>query len=465
MQFTYTARNESGKELTGTIEAASKLEAADKLFNDKKLTVLSLEKSGEAASTKSEITKPAEKPKLDVNTTKTRVHIGQSEAAAAAVVEKPKRKINSLGDLTNSINDFLIDYTSISTKDKVVFFRLLAVMINAGLPIVKALKILSEQTHNPRFKIIIREIANDVEGGENFSNALSDYNDVFSEAEIGVIASGEASGQLNKILTDLANESEKSANLKSKIKSALIYPVVVLVILVLVTIVVMTSVIPKLAELFTSGGVELPATTQALITTSNWFTAYTLFLPNWALFIVAMIGVALAVKAWKKTPGGKLIWDSLMLKMPVFGPGLQMKIALADFARQLSTLTASGISIVRALEITAGALGNEVYRQRIRDIKEDVEQGIPIHQSIEEDHALFPSLVTSMIAVGEQTAQLGTVTKKIADFYENEVDTFVGNMSKIMEPFIIVFVGLLVGGLVAAIMQPIMQIADIAAVQ
>ncbi len=465
MQFKYTARDTAGKETTGTIEAESKLAAADKLFNEERLTVVNLDKI--STETEKDTAKPPKdkKPALVEDEKKTRLHIGKAEEKVIINDSKPDKKIQSLHDLGAAIDDYLMEYTKISVKEKVIFFRLLAVMINAGLPIVKSLKILSRQGDNKRFQKMLMDVAETVESGESFSSALTEYDTVFNESEIGVIASGEASGQLNQILTDLANESEKSAALKSKIKGAMIYPAVILIILVLVTIVVMTAVIPKLADLFLGAGVELPATTMFLINTSNWFVDSTLFVPNWLVFILAIFGTFFAIKTWKRTTSGKMLWDRLMLKLPLFGKELHMKIALADFTRQLSTLTASGISIVRALDISADAVSNEVYRQRIRDIREDVEQGVPINESIANDTSVFPDLVVSMIAVGEQTAQLGEVTKKIASFYEEEVDRFVDNLSKIMEPVIIVVVGLMVAGLVMAIMQPIMSIADVAASQ
>jgi type IV pilus assembly protein PilC len=455
MQFSYTARDKSGKETTGTIEAASKLEAADKLFNEQKLTVIGLEKMANESGEK-----PTE---VKTEVKKTKLHIGRAEEVVQENEEAQTKKVRSVQDAVGWLDNLSVSWTKIEIKDKVVFFRLLAVMINAGLPIVKSLTILAEQTENRRFKIILNEVAETVEGGDSLSNALSEYDDVFSDAEIGIISAGEASGQLNQVLTGLAAEVEKAATLKNKIKSAMIYPVVILAILAIVTVVVMVAVIPKMAELFLGAGVALPLSTRVLISVSNWFVDSTLFVPNWLLFILAIVGAFWGVKVWKATRAGKLVWDQLMLRLPIIGD-LQKKIALADFSRQLSTLTASGISIIRALEIASGTVSNEVYKRRILEVKEDVERGIPIHESIEGDK-LFPTLVVSMIAVGEQTAQLANVTKKISEFYSEEIDNFVGNLSKIMEPVIIVVVGVLVGGLVAAIMQPIMQIADVASQQ
>ncbi|MFH0776244.1 MAG: type II secretion system F family protein [Patescibacteria group bacterium] len=437
MQFNYTARDKRGKEVSGTITATSKLEAADRLFNEKQLNVVSLDQlDGEKtkAAPKKETAK--ESPEIDIS-------------------------ISGHRGIIDSINAYLAFHTKVKPKDKAVAFRLLAVMINAGLSIVKALKILGKQSENPKLRIVLEDIAKKVETGSSFSDALAEYSEIFIESEIGMIAAGEASGQLNKTLVNLALETEKSASLSKKIKSAMIYPGVVLTVLLGAVFLIMTMVIPKLGELFAGAGAELPLATRILVNTSNWFIATTLVIPNWFLLIVGMIGAVLFVRFWKKTPSGKIGWDRLMLHLPIFGK-LNQKAALASFARQLALLSDSGVAIIRALEITANAVGNEIYRLRLLETKEDVERGVSIHKNISND-PLFPDLVVSMIAVGEQTAQLGAVAHKIAEFYDEEVETFVKNLSTIMEPLIIVVIGTLVAGLVAAIMQPIMDMTDIAA--
>lgn len=444
MLFQYTARDKNNKEVSGQIEADSKLEAADKLFNKEGLNVISLEKSeGQATTSTPKAKEEADKP-----------HTSKIETQAIS------KQIMNFKSILDSINAYLIIHTKITPRDKAVCFRLLAVMINAGLSIVKSLKILADQTENQHLRNILREVANQVETGVSFSNALKEHGDAFNDAEIGMIASGEASGQLNKTLNNLALETEKSASLTSKIRSAMIYPIVVLSILVLAVILVMTLVIPNLSQLFNGAGVELPMITRVLVNTSNWFIDSTLFIPNWLLVILFIAGIVIFIQSWKKTVSGKYTWDSLMLKAPVFGI-LNRKVALASFSRQLALLSSSGVAIIRSLEITANAVGNEVYKRRLLEVKDDVEKGVPIHKIIEND-PLFPNLVVSMIAIGEQTAQLGSVSEKIAAFYDDEISAFVKNLSTIMEPMIIVVVGLMVAGLVAAVMLPIMNISDIA---
>ncbi|MFH1375548.1 MAG: type II secretion system F family protein, partial [Patescibacteria group bacterium] len=448
MLFTYTARAKNGKELTGTIEAASKLEAADRLFNERQLNVVALEQTKGTP-------KAGGKPDHG-KTTGSKDSSGETQADT-----RDKTKPRSIIATLKSLDTYLVTHSKVKAQDKAIAFRLLSVMINAGLSIVKSLRVLSEQVSNKKLGLILADTADRVEGGNSFSQALAEHGEVFTQAEIGIIAAGEASGQLNKTLTSLAIETEKSANLSRKIRSAMIYPGVVLTVLVGAVILLMTLVIPKLSELFVGSGVELPLSTRILVGTSNWFIASTLHIPNWLLVTFILVGGVVFLKFWKKSPTGKVAWDGLMLRLPLFGQ-LNQKAALASFARQLALLSSSGVAIVRAIEITANAVGNEVYRQRLLEVKEDVERGIPIHKIIEHDK-LFPDLVVSMILVGEQTAQLGSVSEKIAEFYDEEIEIFVKNLSTIMEPVIIVIIGTLVGGLVAAIMQPIMDITDIAA--
>lgn len=466
MQFTYTAKDVSGCETSGSIEAESKLEAADKLFNDAHLTVTSLTRPDETSATPAPIAKPSVAPTMTMADNATRVHIGSAERIVkpATPARDTTKDIRSFGDILTQINELTITITSVTTKDKVIFFRLLASMINAGMPIVKSLRNLVEHTQNLRFKRVVASVAEMVERGSSFSKALGEYADVFTDGEIGIIATGETSGQLNAALTELAVQTEKHATLVGKIRSALIYPAVVMMILIGAATLVMVKVIPSMSELFASTGSELPTLTRTLIAISDWFVDSTLGLPHWLLVIAVFPATIAIISAMRRTPEGQMFWDRVFLRTPIVGD-LIKKVTLATFARQLSMLTGAGVSILRTLDISARALGNAVYKQRILDVREAVERGVPIHKAIEGDTELFPSVVVSMIAVGEETAHLGETTKKIAEYYDEEVDRFVGNLSTIIEPIVIVLVGVLVGVLVAAIMQPIMSIADIASQQ
>ena len=282
---------------------------------------------------------------------------------------------------------------------------------------------------------------------------MSIYPEIFNEAQVGMIHAGEASGQLNKTLKDLAEETEKSASITSKIRGALIYPVAILVLLVVVIFVMMIAVVPQLTKLFSQTGHELPLPTQILINTSTFCVQY------WWIVLSVSVALIVGVGAWKKTRTGKYYWDYLMLKLPIFGNMLQ-KAALSKFSRSLSSLMSSGVPIIKAIEITANAIGNEVYKRRLLLTAEDMRRGIPMAENMA-GSKLFPTMLVNMIEIGEQTAQLETVTLKVAQFYDEEVDNTVSALTKVMEPMIIVVIGVTVGGMVAAIMLPIIELTNI----
>ena len=439
MKFTYTALDETGKEVSGTIEAESKLAASDALFS-KGITATVIEES-----TGAKAASPAA----------AELHIG-----AVQKIEK-KAVIQTAKSLKQKIDDYLISISPIPVKEKVVFFRLMAVMINAGISITKALNILIGQTDNKRMQSMLKEVMKDVEGGRSFSESLGEYDDVFEESQIGVIAAGEASGNLNDSLLNLSTEAERSANLKSKIRGAMTYPVIVFAVLIGVVTIIMVQVIPKLTTLFEGASVELPTSTQVMIGISSWFTSSTFLIPNWFLFIGSLVGIAVGVLAWRRTSQGRYVTDDILLRLPIFGT-LNKKVALANMTREMATLAEGGVPIIQSIEIAAKSIGNDVYKEYLLEAKIAVEKGVPLSETMAGNARLFPHLVTSMLSVGEQSAQLATASRKVAEYYDEEVDTFVKNLSQIIEPVIIVVVGALVGGLVAAIMQPVLQISDVA---
>lgn len=459
MLFKYTARDQNGKEVTGTISASSKLEAADQLYNESKLNVIGINQAENESAEPHKVEAKTKSKDLEKSVSKepTKLHIGKAEEYKTVAVEK--FQASNLKGFVGNIDNYLISHSKITAKDKAVFFRLLAIMINSGLSIVKSLRILSLQSTNKKLRLILQDITKDVKAGKNLSTTLSQH-PIFNEAEIGMIAAGEASGQMNQTLLNLADSTERVSSLKSKVRSAMVYPIFVLIILALAVVTVMVLVIPSLNQLFEGTGVQLPLATRLLVGISNWFIGTTLGLQNIFWIILTILFGLMFIRFWKHTPSGKIIWDKLLINLPIFG-ALYRKSALAAFARELSLLSESGVEIIRSLEISANAVGNEVYKIHLMEVKEDVENGIPIHRSLENDE-LFPSMVVSMIAVGEETAQLSNVTKKIAEFYDEEISSFIKNLSSIMEPLIIIFVAVLVGGLIAAIMGPIMQITEIA---
>ncbi len=390
------------------------------------------------------------------------LHIGAA-AEKQKVAEQPKapeKRGRKPEGLINRVNAYLAKFSSIKDEDKVSFFRLMATMINAGISITKSLRILTDQIENVHFKQIIEDLTARIESGSSFSEALSAHGKYFNDAQIGMVESGEATGRLNQALLQIASETEKSAQLNKKIKGAMIYPVTIIIIMVGAMYAVMTFVMPKIKEVFESLGSELPAITQFLVNASDWMVSKTAGISNALLILIGLVGFVVFFLWWKKTKTGRMLWTRATMRLPVFGT-LIKKSALARFCRSISTLTNSGISIVRALEITAGSVGNPIYEKRIRLIGEDVKRGITMGENMKDD-PLFPSMVVGMVNVAEQTAQMDQITGKLADFYEEELDDMVKNLSRLMEPIIIVILGGTVGFLVIAVMLPILQSSDLA---
>jgi type IV pilus assembly protein PilC len=362
---------------------------------------------------------------------------------------------------TDTVENLLTSFVPVGTKEKVQFFRLLATMINAGISITKALRILSDQTENSRMKRIVSDIAHQIETGSSFGEAVNFYSDIFSSAQIGMIEAGEASGKLNETLLQVAVEAEKSASIRSKIRGAMFYPVMIILLMLGAGFAIMVFVMPRIKELFDSLGGELPVSTKLLISISDFLVGTALGIPNALSILIFIALIIVGITFWKKTPLGGYLWAQLMLSMPIFGK-LSQKYSLARFTRMLSTLSSSGIPIIKALHISASSIGNEVYERRVNQIAEDVKQGITMAENMKDDERHFPSMVVGMIAVGEQTAQIDTICGKIADYYEDEVNDMVRNLSSLLEPIIMLILGLAVAFLVLSVMLPILQSSDLA---
>lgn len=354
-------------------------------------------------------------------------------------------------DFMTKLNEFSSWFQKVKTKEKVVLYRLLATMLNAGMSLLKSLSVLEHQEKNPALKKILAECIQKIKEWENFSDCLDRHHRSFGEAEIGIIRSGEKTWQLDQVMTSLANQVEKVASITGKLKSALMYPVMIMIVVVWVIGVMMIFVVPNLLEIFDDKS-ALPPSTQVLIVLSDFFVNY------WYWAIPAIFILTLWIKYWKKTPSWKYNYDNIMLKIPVFGQIVQ-KVTLSKFSRVFAWLLASWVSIVESLKIVSDAVWNEVYRQRILLLLEDVRQWLKIHESLDGD-TLFPDIMIQMIQVGEQTANLDKTIVKVADFYDEQVDNLAGTINKLLEPFIIVFLAVVVWFIAIAIMQPIMQLAD-----
>ncbi len=342
----------------------------------------------------------------------------------------------------------------ITTKELVVFTRQFATMIDAGLPLVQCLDILASQQDNQEFQRVINEVKASVEGGSTFADALKKHPKVFDSLFVNLIAAGEVGGILDIILNRLANFMEKAQKLKNKIKSALTYPLAVIVIATLVVTGLLVWVVPVFEDMFEGFGQALPAPTQLVVGMSNFLRYY------WYVLIGGLVGVFITIRQARRTEGGKRFTDGVLLRVPVFGDLLR-KTAVARFTRTLGTMMSSGVPILEALEIVAKTAGNVVVEEAIMKARKSLSEGKTLADPLAETK-VFPPMVTQMIMVGESTGAMDTMLSKIADFYEDEVDVAVEALTSLIEPLLMAFLGVVVGGLVIALYLPIFQIAGAA---
>ncbi|TLM68913.1 MAG: type II secretion system F family protein [Deltaproteobacteria bacterium] len=339
----------------------------------------------------------------------------------------------------------------VTTKDLVVFTRQFATMIDAGLPLVQCLDILGKQQENKTFRSILVRVKEDVESGSTFADALKKHPKAFDELYVNLVAAGEIGGILDTILNRLAAYIEKAMKLKKKVKSAMTYPTTIIGIAVIVIAVILIFVIPAFEKMFADFGSELPAPTQVVINLSNLLQRYILVIIGF--FIVLNI----AFKKYYATPVGRLQMDAIFLKLPVMGP-LIRKVAVAKFSRTLGTMISSGVPILDGLEIVAKTAGNKIVENAVYKVRQSISEGKTIAEPMEQS-GVFPSMVCQMIAVGESSGAIDTMLNKIADFYDDEVDDAVGNLTAMMEPLLMLFLGTTVGGLVIAMYLPIFKLA------
>ncbi len=337
-------------------------------------------------------------------------------------------------------------------KDLVVFTRQFATMIDAGLPLVQCLEILGTQCDNVTFKKKILEIKHDVEGGSTFSEALAKHPKIFDSLYVNLVAAGEVGGILDTILNRLAKYMEKAAALRRKVKGAMVYPISVTVIAAIIVVLMLVKVIPVFEKMFADFGGALPGPTAKVIAISHFMQAY--YLHFGAGFVLASV----AYKFITSKPKGRLFFDSLFLKLPVFG-SLLKKVAVARFSRTLSTMLSSGVPILDALEIVARTAGNMVVENEILKTKASIAEGKTIAEPLMESK-VFPGMVTQMVAVGEQTGAMDSMLAKIADFYDEEVDAAVDALTALLEPVMMVGLGGTIGSLLVAMYLPIFKIAE-----
>ncbi len=345
--------------------------------------------------------------------------------------------------------------SGLTDKDLVVFTRQFGTMINAGLPLVQCLEILSTQSENKVLRETIGEVKTQVEAGSTFSDALRRHPKVFDDLYVNLVHAGEVGGLLDTILTRLAKYIEKAMKLKGQIKSAMIYPAAILGVAVVVIAVLMIWVIPIFAKMFNelSGGkMGLPGPTQLVIDISNIFTSY------WWVMLIGIGGTIFGVKKYYSTPQGRMVIDKLLLKSPVFGD-LIRKASVAKFTRTLGTLLASGVPLLDGMTICAKTAGNKVIEETLINARASIAGGKTIADPLAAS-GVFPKMVTHMIAVGESTGALDAMLGKIADFYEDEVDQAVASLTSLLEPIMMVFLGIVIGFIVVAMYLPIFKMSD-----
>lgn len=379
--------------------------------------------------------------------------VGLSESEASSKLRKKEINPIELHDVTNNPDTKLLMLINpISGKDLVIFARQFSVMISANVTVVESLLILIDQTDNISLKNMLSEIAFEVDSGAFLSDAFSKRPKVFSDFFVNIIRSGESSGKLDEVLDYLADETEKSYDMNAKVKGAMIYPVFILVALVCVALVLLIFVIPNLTSMLTESGMELPWATKVIIGASTFLKSY------FILVAIAATGIAFLIKFYLKTYSGRRNFDIIKLKLPVFGV-LFKYIYLMRFTRSLSTLLKGGVTITRALEITAEVVGNIIYKELILGTLESINDGNPF-STVMENSNYIPKMVPQMISVGEKTGKIDTVLDRVTNFYSRESSNMLDNLSKLMEPLIMVIMGIGVGIMVAAIIMPMYSMAN-----
>ncbi len=347
-----------------------------------------------------------------------------------------------------------LPFGGIKDKDIVVFTRQFATMIDAGLPLVQALEILSTQVENKKLANVIAQVKLDVEAGSTYADALRKHPKVFSELYVNMVAAGEAGGILDTILNRLATYIEKSMKLKKKVKGAMIYPAVVTTVAIIVVAIIMIFVVPTFTKMYSNLGGTLPLPTRITIAISNFVGGI-----GGLIILGAIVFLAVLIVQLRRTDNGKYFIDKLLLSLPVFGQIIR-KAAIAKFTRTLGTLTSSGVPILDGLEITAKTAGNKVLERAIYDVRQAVSEGKTISEPLMKAK-VFPPMVNHMIAVGESTGALDAMLSKIADFYDDEVDAAVSALTSLIEPFLMVFLGGTVGFIIISMYMPIFKMGEL----
>lgn len=376
---------------------------------------------------------------LEANDMKEALEMLKQQKYTPLALEKKRTMLDSLMNWLNKV----------SVSDLSVFARQLAIMVEAGFPLIQAIKTSVGQTRNPRLKEVLALIAVDLESGLSLSMATAKHPDVFSRFMVNMIRSGEETGQLNSVLKEVAEEMEKQKGFQSKLNSVLMYPIFVMLMMVAAIIVVMVYVIPQLKSLFDDLGAQLPVATRVLIAVSDFMVNY------WYLVIGIVVAIVAMIVSFLRSDYGRSWKDRYILKLPVIGKLILMS-SMMRFSRTFGMLVDSGVAILDAIEITAGVMDSTVFKKAIRDCSPMVEKGIPFSNPLKRNK-LFPAVVGQMVAVGEQSGQLGSSMDNLARYFEDETDTMIKGVFSLFEPLMLIIVGVGVAGLVFAVLLPVFQ--------
>jgi len=380
---------------------------------------------------------------------------GTDTMAVAATLRQQGLLVIDVKEQSVAQKDLFEPFKKVKLGDLVVFTRQFSTMINAGLPIVRALYVLSEQTGNPKLKEVIVAVRKDVEAGLALSEALDKHPKVFSRLYVEMVRAGEIGGILDGVLLRIADQLEKDQDLRRKVKSAMTYPIIVLILAILAASFMLIFIVPIFARMFEDLGGTLPLPTRVAMAISDILTSI------FGVFVYAgMIAAVFLFLRWKNTEQGRKVWGRLVLRIPAKIGDVMQKVALARFARTLGTLSAAGVPILQAIEITATSSGNWVVEKALLKSRDAIREGIPIYRPLESE-PVFPPMVTRMIAVGEETGDIDGMLTKIAEFYESEVDATVKALTSIIEPLMIVVVGGIVGGIIIAMYLPMFKIFEL----
>ncbi len=417
--FQYSALDAKGEQTTGVVSASNEAEAIQQL-RGKGLYPTQIQEEGKGGK-KGGKAAPAKKGKTAAKAKSSKGHIGGR----------------------------------VKPKNLMIFTRQLATLIDSGLPLLRSLTVLEKQEPNPVLKATVAVLAENVQGGSTFSESLAQHPKIFNKLYVNMVKAGELGGVLEIVLNRLAEYQEKAQKLKNKIVSAMVYPVIVMFIAVAILVFLMIFIVPKFKEMFANTDQELPLISKIVFGTSEFFLARPLFVPN-VVFVFIMVGIgAFLFGMWGRTKGGRVVIDTLKLRMPVLGD-IQRKSAVSRFSRTLGTLVTSGVPILQALNITRDTAGNVVISQAIEKVHEAVKEGETIVTPLQAS-GVFPNMVISMVDVGEETGQLPEMLLKVADVYDDEVDNAVTALTSILEPIMIVILALIVGSVVFALFLPLIK--------